>query len=98
MTRQTAIQAQQQTPTTHPLSRGGILQRKCESCGQHTIAGGNCSTCQKPEGILQQSSNNLVEFSELKFNENVRGTNTNYGKSQFGRDFIQVRSHTKVPK
>lgn len=44
MSRQTVTQ---QTPMTSPLSPGGILQRKCETCGQHTIAGGQCNDCQK---------------------------------------------------
>jgi Domain of unknown function (DUF4157) len=37
----------QQTPTTSPLSQGGILQRKCETCGLHTIAGEECEGCKK---------------------------------------------------
>jgi hypothetical protein len=54
MTRQTATQTQQQTPTTSLLSRGSILQRKCESCGQHTIAGGECTDCAKKKSGLQR--------------------------------------------
>ncbi|MGA7933151.1 MAG: DUF4157 domain-containing protein [Kovacikia sp.] len=34
--------------------RSGILQRKCESCGQHTIAGGECTSCAKKQGSLQR--------------------------------------------
>lgn len=54
MTRQTATQTQQQTPTSSLLSRGGILQRKCESCGNHTIAGGVCAECAKNTSGLQR--------------------------------------------
>lgn len=54
MTRPTATQTQQQTPTTNSLSKGGILQRKCESCGQHTIAGGACGECGKKKSGLQR--------------------------------------------
>src|SRR4028119_213052 len=54
MTRQTATQTQQQTPTSSLPSRGSILQRKCESCGQHTIAGGECAECAKNKGGLQR--------------------------------------------
>jgi hypothetical protein len=39
-------QVQQHTATTNPLS-SGILQRQCATCGQHTIAGGECEECQK---------------------------------------------------
>ena len=66
MTRQTATQTQQQASTTSLLSRGGILQRKCESCGQHTIAGGECMECGKQKSGLQRkltigSSNDPLE-------------------------------------
>lgn len=54
MTRQTITQTQQQTLTISPLSTGGILQRKCESCGQHTIAGGECAECAKKKSGLQR--------------------------------------------
>ena len=32
----------------------GLLQRKCNSCGQHTIAGGTCGSCEKRKGVLQR--------------------------------------------
>ena len=32
----------------------GLLQRKCNSCGQHTIAGGTCSRCETEKGVLQK--------------------------------------------
>jgi len=35
-------------------SSSGLLQRKCDSCGQHTIAGGTCGSCEKPQGMLQR--------------------------------------------
>src|SRR4028119_944691 len=53
MTRQIVTQTQQQTPT-NTLSRGSILQRKCASCGQHTIAGGECASCAKEKSVLQR--------------------------------------------
>lgn len=43
----------QHTSTTSPLSKGGILQRKCESCGQHTIAGGECERCGRKKQSFQ---------------------------------------------
>jgi hypothetical protein len=66
MTRQNAVQTQQQSGTS-PLSRGGILQRQCESCGQHTIAGGECGDCGKKKIGLQRkltigSSNDPLEL------------------------------------
>jgi hypothetical protein len=32
----------------------GLLQRKCTTCGQHTIAGGTCGSCEKRKGVLQR--------------------------------------------
>ncbi|MGA7937014.1 MAG: DUF4157 domain-containing protein, partial [Kovacikia sp.] len=32
----------------------GLLQRKCTSCGQHTIAGSECSECTKKKSSLQR--------------------------------------------
>ena len=46
MSRETT-QTQQKPSTSHPLIRGGILQRKCVSCGQHGIAQGECQSCKK---------------------------------------------------
>lgn len=44
MTRQATAQVKQ-TLTNNPLSQGGILQRKCGSCGQHKPGGGTCAKC-----------------------------------------------------
>lgn len=61
MSKQTVTQ---QTPTTSPLSQGGILQRKCESCGQHTVAGGECEGCRKKELFLQRHLMNRTSPSQ----------------------------------
>lgn len=103
MTRQNATQTQQQAPTSKPLSRGGILQRKCESCGQHTIAGGECAECQKTKLPLQRRAVNQSEHKEVPpiVHEVLRSpgqlldleTRT-FMESRFGQDFSQVRVHT----
>jgi hypothetical protein len=54
MTRLTLAQTQPQIPTTSPLSKGSILQRKCESCGNHRIAGGDCTDCTKKKSSFQR--------------------------------------------
>jgi hypothetical protein len=54
MTRQAVTQTKSQTPTTSPLSKGGILQRKCADCGNHTVAGGECESCGKKKIGLQR--------------------------------------------
>ncbi|MEM9006462.1 MAG: DUF4157 domain-containing protein [Cyanobacteria bacterium P01_F01_bin.86] len=49
MSREATLQTQQ-TPTSHPLSQGSILQRKCRACGQHKTGGGTCAKCQAKNG------------------------------------------------
>ena len=104
MTTQTATRTQQQTPTASPLSRGGILQRKCASCGQHTIAaGGECAECQKNRSLLQSQSTNREVASEVPpiVHEVLRlpgqpldFDTRDFMESRFGHDFSQVRVHT----
>ena len=55
MAKSNAQQSQVQVSTTHPLSTGGILQRQCETCGKHTIAGESCADCERAEGTVQRS-------------------------------------------
>ncbi|MEM9006466.1 MAG: DUF4157 domain-containing protein [Cyanobacteria bacterium P01_F01_bin.86] len=49
MSREATVQAQP-TPTSHPLSQGSILQRKCAYCGQHKTGRGTCVKCQSKNG------------------------------------------------
>lgn len=57
------------TQTKQPLSftpvPTGLLQRKCTSCGQHQIAGGECANCQPKSGLQRKlsigASNDLLE-------------------------------------
>ena len=59
MAKSNAQQSQVQVSTTHPLSTGGILQRQCDTCGKHTIAGETCSACERAEGTVQQSMESI---------------------------------------
>jgi hypothetical protein len=84
MTRQNATQTQQQAPTSSILSKskGGILQRKCESCGQHTIAGGECSDCNKKKSNLQRklsigSSDDPLELEADRVADQVMAMSAN---------------------
>jgi Domain of unknown function (DUF4157)/LysM domain len=82
MTRQNAIQTQQQAASASPLSRGGILQRKCESCGQHTIAGGECGDCGKKKIGLQRkltigASNDPLELEADRIADRVMSASPN---------------------
>ena len=102
MTRHSATQTQQ-TPTTSLLSRGGILQRKCETCGQDAIAGGECIGCQKKRMPLQRRSANQGEPSEVPpiVHEVLRSSGhpldpdtCAFMEPRFGHDFSRVRVHT----
>ncbi len=64
MIRQTTTLTCQQTLPTSPLS-SEILQRKCASCGQHTISGGECEEYQKRQSPLQLRFLNQTEPSEV---------------------------------
>jgi Domain of unknown function (DUF4157) len=82
MTRQAATQTNQQASAMSPLSRGGILQRKCEECGQHTIAGGECGECGKKKIGLQRkltigASNDPLELEADRVADQVMSAPAN---------------------
>jgi Domain of unknown function (DUF4157) len=82
MTRQAATQTKSQTPTASPLSKGGILQRKCESCGNHTVAGGECADCGKQKIGLQRkltigASNDPLELEADRVADQVMAAPAN---------------------
>lgn len=94
-----------QTKTTSSFTPvpTGLLQRKCASCGQHTMAGGGCSQCQKQQTALQRSATDQSESSEVPtiVNEVLRSTGQPletetraFMESRFNQDFSQVRIHT----
>ncbi len=100
MTLQSTTLTRRQTPTTSPLS-SGLLQRKC-SCGQQTIAIGECSECQKKRSLLRHRSINQAESSEVPpiVHEVLRSqgqpldTNTQaFMGDRFGYHFDHVRIH-----
>lgn len=90
-----------------PLSPSpGILQRKC-GCGNHTMAGGECSECSKSEKTLQRATRNSEGESQNSsgvppiVNDVLRSpgqpldpATQAFMEPRFGRDFSQVRVHT----
>src|SRR5947209_16926455 len=80
----------------------GLLQRKC-ACGQHTIAGGECSECrQKREGMLRHAAvgstpstavspivHDVLNSSRQPLDAGTQA----FMKPRFGHDFSQVRVH-----
>ncbi|NJO59400.1 MAG: DUF4157 domain-containing protein [Richelia sp. RM2_1_2] len=100
MSKQTVAQ---QKPTTSPLSQGGILQRKCATCGQHQVAGGECEGCKKKAGIIQRRTASQGEISEVppivhevlnSPGQLLDNATRGFMEPRFGRDFSQVRVHT----
>jgi hypothetical protein len=84
----------------------GTLQRKC-ACGQHTIAGGECSECNKKEQTLQRSRarSHAEGIGALSVPPIVHEVLRSPGQPldlstraflnpRFGHDFSHVRVHT----
>jgi lipoprotein-anchoring transpeptidase ErfK/SrfK len=59
----------------------GLLQRKCNSCGQHTIAGGECTSCQPKNGLQRKltigASNDPLELEADRIADRVLAAPTN---------------------
>jgi len=81
----------------------GLLQRKCATCSQHTLAGGECTQCQKKRSPLQRRSTNQAEPSEVppivhevlnSSGQPLDSVTRGFMKSRFGYDFSQVQVHT----
>jgi hypothetical protein len=83
-----------------------VLQRKCD-CGQHTIAGDECSSCsKKTRGRLQRSAINYEPVKNDKqapsiVHEVLRSpgqpldaATRSFFEPRFGHDFSHVRVHT----
>lgn len=93
-------------PTPVVFAPTGVMQRKCD-CGQHMIAGGDCSGCQNKHLSLQRATRS----AELETQNSARvppivhdvlnspgqplDANTRaFFEPRFGRDFTRVRVHT----
>jgi outer membrane protein OmpA-like peptidoglycan-associated protein len=50
----TATQKNDTSKQASPAAELGLLQRKCDTCGNHTIAGGECKNCGQQKGLLQR--------------------------------------------
>jgi hypothetical protein len=95
------------TATSQPSpmmnAQGSLLQRKCATCGNHTMAGGECSECGKKKGLLQRKSairkgtneippivHDALHSSGQPLDAGTRA----FFESRFGYDFSNVRVHT----
>lgn len=103
MSKLNASQTLQTATTTLTPAPSGILQRKCASCGNHTIAGGKCDDCENKKGVLQRKSSNNSEQSEVppivhevlnSSGQPLNETTRAFFEPRFGHDFSRVRVHT----
>ena len=101
MSHQRAVQTNQQTTTSSALA-SGVLQRKC-ACGQHTVAGGECTECrQKRLSLLHRVTNQNEPANESPIVHDVLRSPgrpldlapRTFMEHRFGHDFSQVRVHT----
>lgn len=81
----------------------GKLRRKCESCGNHTMAGCECEECGKRNQTLQRKANNPSAASEAPRivhevlrspGERLDPATRAFMEPRFGHDFSEVRVHT----
>jgi outer membrane protein OmpA-like peptidoglycan-associated protein len=63
MSRQSATQTHQQKPAATPFA-GGLLQRQC-TCGNHTLAGGECEGCGKKKRLGLQTKLKVNEPGDI---------------------------------
>lgn len=99
-----------QRSTTHALREAStsvmsvILQRKC-ACGNHTIAGGECKSCQKEKSsvVLQRASATNEHVNEVppivhevlhSPGQSLDASTRAFMEPRFGYDFSRVRVHT----
>lgn len=92
-------QAQQKT-LSESSPRSSLLQRTC-ACGQHTIAGAQCSACRSEQSTLLRSqrafgssSTSAVTQGSSPAQENVPSFNAAFDRaSRFGHDFSRIPIH-----
>lgn len=93
----------QKTTSSFTPIQTGLLQRKCASCGQHALAGGECTQCQKQHTALQRKATDRSELSQIPpiVNEVLHSPGQAlepetraFMESRLDRDFSQVRIHT----
>ena len=107
MNRSLNIQAERQALAPVPaLTSSNLLQRKC-ACGQHTIAGGECSECGKNRQTLQRVTRNsdletrnsggvpsIVNEVLNSPGQPLDAATRAFMEPRFGHDFSRVRIHT----
>jgi ribosomal protein L32 len=71
----------QKTTSSFTSIQTGLLQRKCNSCGQYKIAGGECANCQPKRGLQRKltigASNDPLELEADRIADRVLAAPTN---------------------
>jgi hypothetical protein len=91
--------------TTAPTLVGGVLQRKC-ACGQHTVAGGECESCQKEKtsANLRRAATNTESVNEvppivhevLRFpGQPLEPSTRAFFEPRFGRHFSRLQAEAE---
>jgi outer membrane protein OmpA-like peptidoglycan-associated protein len=86
------------------LVTSGVLQRSCASCGQHSVAGNECSDCEKKKGLLQRTTSSEATHEALPIVHDVlrsSGQPLDHGtrafmEQRFEFNFANVRVHTEA--
>ncbi len=86
--------AQQAKTTSFLPPAQGLLQRKC-ACGNHTVAGGECSQCSKKKS-LSQGHERLISRNGLS-RQSYDPERFGFKESSFRRDFSQVNARNGIP-
>jgi hypothetical protein len=81
--------------------QGGLLQRKCAGCGNHSLAGGECSGCKKKDPLRRKATCDAdvqgvppVVHDVLRSPGQPLEPNTRtFFDTRFGHDFSNVRVH-----
>ncbi len=85
------------------LNQTGVLQRKCASCGNHTVAGGKCEECEKQGSQLQRKTASQGEPGEVPTivydvlnspGHPLDAQTRAIFELRFGHDFSRVSVHT----
>jgi hypothetical protein len=93
------VQAQQKT-LSRSTPKSSLLQRTC-ACGQHTIAGGECSTCRNEQSILSRSQRAFEPLSAPGTLPSSSLDDPSFNSafdraSHFGHDFSQIPIHSSA--
>lgn len=101
MSQRTATQTGLQLHNTiSPVS--GVLQRKCASCGQQTVAGGECSECGKKQMLQRKACSGeavndvppIVHQVLRSQGQPLDAATRAFMEPRLGHNFSQVRVHT----